>query len=200
MHKSGKLITYRQIGIRGRTGNGSASFISTKLSREMYMRRKEREIVDKNEIIDFINSRYVGILSVMSDDGPYAIPLNYFYDDGCIYVHSAMNGKKIDSIKKDNRVCFLVYADGPQILHEKACGISQIYKSVICFGNIEIVSAFDSKKDILIRMVSKIVPEEYNYSSMKDENINSTNIMRIRIKKMTGKENKLSSNHTVIDR
>ena len=141
----------------------------------------------------------LGVAALLGD-GAYAIPLNYFYDDGCIYVHSAMNGKKIDSIKKDNRVCFLVYADGPQILHEKACGISQIYKSVICFGNIEIVSDFDSKKDILIRMVSKIVPEEYNYSSMKDENINSTNIMRIRIKKMTGKENKLSSNHTVIDR
>ncbi len=164
------------------------------------MRRKDREIIDQADIIDFLNSRYVGNLSVMTPEGPYTIPLNYLFYDGCIYFHSALAGKKIEAIQNDNRVCFLVNEVGPQVLWEKKCGITQIYKSVICFWKAEIISDFNYKKKILLQMIDKFVPKKYNYSSMKEEHIHDTNIIKMNILKMSGKENKLSPNHRIIER
>jgi hypothetical protein len=55
-------------------------------------------------------------------------------------------------------------------------------------------------KKILTKMVEKYVPQKYNYFSTKDQYIYDTNIIKMHIIKMSGKENKLSSNHTIIER
>lgn len=52
--------------------------------------------------------------SVNGDDGyPYTIPINYYYseEENRIYFHSAKAGHKIDSIQKDNKVCFTVWGN-----------------------------------------------------------------------------------------
>jgi uncharacterized protein len=163
------------------------------------MRRKDREITDESDMINLLQSQLVGTLSLITTEGPYCVPVNYLYLDECIYFHCALEGRKIESIQYDNRVCFLVEQIGPLALWDKRCGITQIYKSVISFGTAEIITDFNIKKNILIKMTDKYISQEYNYSSMKDEYIHITNIVKINIGYMTGKENKLSQVHTVIN-
>ena len=55
-----------------------------------------------------------GMLAVNGDDGyPYAIPINYLYDDEQqkIFFHSAGAGYKVESLIKSDKVCFTVYGD-----------------------------------------------------------------------------------------
>jgi hypothetical protein len=60
---------------------------------------------------------------------------------------------------------FMVDDIGPRVLWEQGCGISQIYKSVVCFGKAEFVEGEAEKKGILERMVRKYVPSSYPFPS-----------------------------------
>jgi len=140
----------------------------------------------------------VGRLAVITEDGPYIVALNYLFLEGCIYFHSSQAGRKIEALQADSRVCFLVDDVGPQVLWEQGCGMSQIYKSVICFGRAEFVEGPAEKRRILERMVRKFVPANNPLPPMKDQNIKKTAVVKIVIESMSGKENVLSSAHTVL--
>jgi hypothetical protein len=140
----------------------------------------------------------IGRMAVMTEEGPYIIALNYLFFEGSIYFHSAQAGRKIEALRADPRACFLVDDAGPQVLWAQGCGISQIYKSVICFGQASFVENPLEKRRILDRMVQKYVPARYPLSPLKDENIEKTAVVKIAIDSMSGKENALSSAHTVL--
>jgi nitroimidazol reductase NimA-like FMN-containing flavoprotein (pyridoxamine 5'-phosphate oxidase superfamily) len=140
----------------------------------------------------------VGRLAVTTKDGPYIVAVNYLFFEGSIYFHSGLSGRKVEALQADSRVCFLVDEVGPQVLWEQGCGISQIYKSVVCFGKAEFVEGPIVKRGILERMVQKYVPSSYPFSPMKDQNVKKTAVVRIVIESMSGKANVLSPSHTVL--
>ena len=65
------------------------------------IRRKNREIsIDSAK--QLLQSSRRGVLAVNGDDGyPYAIPINYLYDDEAqrIYFHGAKIGHKVDALQ-----------------------------------------------------------------------------------------------------
>ena len=70
------------------------------------IRRKEKEISDKNEMLAILeNARYITI-AMCVDNEPYLVTLSHGYDRerNCIYFHSAREGKKIDILKEQNKV------------------------------------------------------------------------------------------------
>ena len=140
----------------------------------------------------------VGRLAVVTGDGPYVVTVNYLFFEGSIYFHTAPTGRKMEALQADPRVCFLVDEVGPQVVWQQGCGISQIYKSVICFGKAEFVQDPIEKRAILERMVQKYVPPNYPFPPMKDQNVRETAIVRIVIESMSGKANVLSPAHTVL--
>ena len=161
-------------------------------------RRTDRKMTASREMELLLERMPVGRLAVTTEDGPYVVAVNYLFFEDCIYFHSALSGRKMEALRADSRVCFLVDEVGPQVLLERGCGISQIYRSVACFGKAELVEGAIKKKEILERMVQKYVPSSYATSPMTDENIEKTAIVRILIESMSGKANELSSVHTVI--
>ena len=104
----------------------------------------------------------------------------------------------MEALRADSRVCFMVDEIGPQVLWEQGCGISQVYKSVICFGKAEFVEGQIEKGRTLGKMVQKYVPSSYPFSPMKEQNIKKTAVVRVVIESMSGKENTLSPVYTVI--
>ena len=161
-------------------------------------RRADRKIATSREMEILLERMPVGRLAVTTEAGPYVVAVNYLFFEDCIYFHSALSGRKMEALRADSRVCFLVDEVGPQVLWERGCGISQIYRSVACFGKAELVEGAIKKREILERMVQKYVPSSYATSPMTDENIEKTAIVRILIESMSGKANELSSLHIVI--
>lgn len=159
------------------------------------MRRKDRAMKTSREMEALLEQAAVGRLAVVTEDGPYVVPVNYLFVDGAIYFHSALSGRKVASLQSDSRVCFLVDEVGPQVLLERGCGISQIYRSVICFGKAEFVHDPIEKRAILEKMIRKYVPTSH---PMNDQNIQGTGVVRIVIEKMSGKAHDSSPSHTVI--
>jgi|GEM_PF-6421780 Predicted flavin-nucleotide-binding protein len=64
------------------------------------MRRKEREITDKKEIDEIIDTGKVMHLALSDNNLPFLIPVFYTYDGTSLYFHSAKAGTKIDIMKK----------------------------------------------------------------------------------------------------
>ena len=77
------------------------------------LRRKKRAITDE-EARELLATCKRGVFAVNGDDGyPYAIPVNYFFDaeHDKIYFHGAKAGHKVDSLRRDDKVCFTVYGN-----------------------------------------------------------------------------------------
>ncbi len=162
------------------------------------MRRKERAMKTSGEMEHLLERMPVGRMAVTTEDGPYIVPVNYLFSEGSIYFHSGLAGRKLNALRVDPRVCFMVDEIGPQVIWEGGCGISQIYKSVVCFGKAEFVEEQSKKRQILEKMVQKYVSSSYPAVLVMDQNLQRTVVVKIIIESMTGKENVLSPSHTVI--
>lgn len=58
---------------------------------------------------EILNSHIFGVFSCITENGyPMTVPVHYVYDNGCIYIHSANQGEKVDSIAKNQKVSFMV--------------------------------------------------------------------------------------------
>jgi len=72
------------------------------------MRRQDRQI-SESEAIEILQKGEFGVLSMCTpDSGGYGIPLNYALKNKAIYFHCALEGSKLEYLRKNNRVSFCV--------------------------------------------------------------------------------------------
>jgi nitroimidazol reductase NimA-like FMN-containing flavoprotein (pyridoxamine 5'-phosphate oxidase superfamily) len=106
------------------------------------LRRSDREITDRNEIIEIIEKADVCRLAFADGDIPYIVAMNYGIDADepvTLYFHCANEGKKLDIMAKNNMVCFQVDIDHELVKAEQACGWGMKYRSVVGTGKAELV-------------------------------------------------------------
>lgn len=107
------------------------------------MRRKDREIKDFDKLLQIMRQCDSCVLALNDDGFPYIVPLNFGMDieDGQLYLyfHCAMQGKKLDLIRKDNRATFEMDCDHNFILYDERMSCTMGYSSVIGHGLIEFV-------------------------------------------------------------
>ena len=77
------------------------------------MRRSNREITDRNEILQVMERCDVCRLALNDGEYPYILPLNFGMEQAgeqiILYFHGATEGKKLDLIAKDPRERLLHY-------------------------------------------------------------------------------------------
>ena len=72
------------------------------------MRRHRQQLTD-NDCIGILERATAGTLALLGDDGyPYAVPISFVYHEGCIYFHSAVEGHKVDAIRRNEKASFCV--------------------------------------------------------------------------------------------
>lgn len=148
------------------------------------MRKKEREIKDRNIIDDIIRRCRVCRLAMCDDGQPYVVPLNFGYDGSFLYFHAALEGRKIDIIKRNNRVGFEFDILHDIVTAQRACDFSAKYESVIGSGTAEILDDLDAKKEAL-----KWIMRQYGSDAgdFPEEIMKKTLILRVRIIEISGK-------------
>lgn len=92
--------------------------------------RRKRQLLSDEESIRILKTATAGTLALLGDeDYPYAVPLSYVYNDGRLYFHSALNGHKIDAIRKYDKASFCVI-EKDEVRPEK---YTTFFRSVIAF-------------------------------------------------------------------
>lgn len=127
----------------------------TPLFRPMRRRGQMLSDVENREIL---KRNTVAILALLGDnDYSYAVPLNYVYDEteNCVYFHGAPVGHKIDAIRAHPKVSMCLI-DQDEVLPEK---YTTLYRSVIAFGQMEIIEDKERQDEALKKLGRKYVPE-----------------------------------------
>ena len=150
------------------------------------IRRKSKEI-SLDEAKALLRDERRGVLAMHGDDGyPYAIPLNFLYDEaqGKIYFHGAAAGHKADSIRANDKVCFTVY--GHETIKKEAW--APFMQSAVVFGRCHVV---DDRAETLA-LVKKLAMKYYPDEQIADEEIASSGkavrMYKIHIEHISGKE------------
>lgn len=149
------------------------------------MRRKEKEITDIKEIEEIIKSSKALHLGLCIDNIPYVVPMSFGYKDKVIYFHSAKEGKKVDILKQNNKVCFEFNIDNEVVKSEKGCNWGMRFRSVIGFGKTHFVETLEEKKQAL-----EIIMQQYSDKTFKfpEKQLNNTLVGKIDIEQITGKQ------------
>ena len=149
------------------------------------MRKSEKEIVDKALIEDVIHQSLVCRLGLTDGPQPYIVPLCFGYDDGALYFHSALEGRKLDVIRRNDRVCFEFDANVAIGEGESACKWSMRYQSVIGFGRASLLDDIEEKREAL-----GIIVRQYSdrSCSFPDASLDRVAVIKVAIETMTGKQ------------
>jgi len=148
------------------------------------MRRKDKQIRDIAAIEEILSSAAVCRLGLCEENQPYVVPLCFGYEDNTLYFHCSLEGKKLDILRKNNKVCFEVDIDHEFVKADKACDWGMKYKSVIGFGKAEFIEDIESKRKAL-----DIVMQQYSGGTLEypEEAIKNTIVIKVEIESMTGK-------------
>lgn len=149
------------------------------------MRRIKQELpLEEAKSLLMKNKR--GVLSLNGEDNyPYALPINFLYDEeeNKIYFHGAKSGYKLDCIKNNNKSCFVTYGD--QELSDN--GWSYYLKSLVAFGEIEIIEDRDLAAKKLIELASKYFPSMEEINEVMERSFKNALVFSLNIQHMTCK-------------
>jgi nitroimidazol reductase NimA-like FMN-containing flavoprotein (pyridoxamine 5'-phosphate oxidase superfamily) len=119
------------------------------------MRRFDKLITDSQIIEKILNESSICRIGFSVDGEAHIIPVNFGYRDNKLFIHSATDGRKIDFIMQNNRVCFEMELDHEIITGKAACDWTTKYRSIIGYGYISIIDDSSQKKAGLDIIMSK---------------------------------------------
>jgi len=149
------------------------------------MRKKEKEITDIDEIDRIIKTAKVCRLGLVDNDEPYIVPVCFGYERNALYFHSALEGRKIELIRKNNKICFEIDTDVEIVSSEKPCGWTTKYRSVIGVGRAHILEGDEDKAHGL-----SLIMKQYSDGEPDSdfEKLDLVLIVKIDIESITGKK------------
>ncbi len=149
------------------------------------MRKKEREIRDEKELHHILETGLVCRLGLYDGQYPYVVPLNYGYRGGRIYFHCAGEGRKIDILKKYDRVCIEVDIDSRIVRGDSPCRWATKYRSVIGFGTARIVEDEREKKAGL-----DVIMAHYGggHGEYDEKSLKRATVIEVVLESITGKQ------------
>jgi len=125
-------------------------------------------ITDKQEIENIINQCVVCFVGITEADGtPYVIPMNFGYADNEIILHSAPEGKHLQLLALNNRVCITFCAEKKLVYQhpDVACSYSMLSKSVLCKGSVSFIEDLTEKEQALnVLMKNYAADRPFKYS------------------------------------
>jgi nitroimidazol reductase NimA-like FMN-containing flavoprotein (pyridoxamine 5'-phosphate oxidase superfamily) len=151
------------------------------------LRRSDRELTDRADIDDIINRASICHLALCKNSVPYVVPLNYGYADGCLYFHSALQGRKIDILRSNNTVSFTMYVDERLATSNVACKWGTRYKSVMGEGKAFLVEEPQEKEAALAIIMRHYSDREFTFNPSQ---VNKVVIIRVVIDSISGKQSK----------
>ena len=148
--------------------------------------RRNRQQLSREECERILGRGTSGVLALAGDGGyPYAVPLSYVYAEGAIIFHSAMQGHKVDAIRRDSRCSFCVIEQD----EVKPAEFTTYFRSVIAFGRISILENTDEKVQALRLLGRRYSPgDESGLQHEIDKSLDHVLLLRLDIDHLSGKE------------
>lgn len=152
----------------------------------MYPIRRKDRILNDTDARALLERGEYGFLATVGEDGlPYGVPLSYVLLNDKIYIHSAMNGRKLNNIRFCNQVSLTVVGDTKPVY---ANNFTTLYESVMVFGAMREVTDADEKFQALYALAAKYLPDHLDKAEAEIRaSFSRTAVYCLRIEQTTGK-------------
>jgi uncharacterized protein len=159
-----------------------------------HMRRKDRQITDPAVLDQIISKGQFAVLALCRENEPYCVTLSYGYDpsEKSLYFHAAKIGLKLDFLRANSRVCLTIIEDNGYI--KTVC--SHAYRTVVVRGTMELLEIEEEKVKAIMTMIRQYEENsEKQIAKISPQNAewNNTQMLRLRIEEITGKERSVPS-------
>jgi hypothetical protein len=143
---------------------------------DMAMRRKDREVTDIDEIKNILNVCKTASVAMIDENMPYVVPLSYGYelkDDRLVlYFHCAKEGRKLEILKRNPKVCFAVFQEGEPLYAETApCNSGYYYSSVIGDGIASFIEDSAKKRHALQKMFAQQADKRVEFTEAQADSV-----------------------------
>jgi uncharacterized protein len=151
------------------------------------MRRKDRE-KDRAFALDVIDRSQYGVVAMTGEEGaPYCLPLSMVRLGENLYFHCALEGTKLDLLRRDGRVC-VSFVAANQGAEDK---FTTYYQSANVRGTAAEVEDEAEKILALRALCEKLTPRNMtgdNFDRAIAKSLAVTGVWRIAMEEITGKE------------
>lgn len=151
------------------------------------MRRKDRER-DRQFALDVIDRCEYGVAALAAEgDTPYCIPLSLVREGEELYFHCALEGTKLDILRKNPRVCISFVAENVAAVDE----FTTYFQSAVVVG-----TAYEITEDTARIAALRLLSEKLTPSNMGDfdnaiaRSLGRTGVWGIHMEEIFGKEKK----------
>ena len=144
--------------------------------------RKESRAMPAEWALEVLHKApYVTVSMTDADGQPYGLPLSLASnDDEHWYFHGALEGKKIDAIRKHPDVCLSAVTRCTPTVGPKDGSFTLQYKSAIAFGQAEIVTDETEKTEALRMICQRFLPQHMDaFRSSIERSLSRTVVVRI---------------------
>ena len=156
------------------------------------MTKRERQVTDPQQILDILDKGKVLHLGLAADNEPYVVPMNYGYTMEAgkltLYLHSAVQGKKLDMIRSNPKVFFVIDCDRMPFEGDKPCQYGLVYSSVMGRGTAHIVEDVEEKKQAMTLLMKTQTGKDFAF---EDRLVSIVAVIRIDVAEYTAKHRPL---------
>ena len=157
---------------------------------DMKMRRTDRQVTDPAKVTQFLEEAKFLHLGLNDEICPYIVPLHYGYcfEDGAIsfWMHGAMEGHKLDLIRKDPHVFVELECDiAPISGGDEACRYGSAYASIMGSGIARILEDPKEKAEGLQILMKHQTGRDFPISEKMAE---AVAVIRVDLEQWTAKQ------------
>lgn len=148
------------------------------------MRRKDRWMPEEFawEVVD--KCAYAFLAMTAEDGSPYGLPVTIARGGRAVYFHSAMEGRKVECLRRSPRVC-LACVGNTQVPPGK---FTTLFESAVLFGTAEEVTEDDEKIHALQLLCQRHTPENMEaFPRAIAKSLGRTGVWRINVEEISGK-------------
>lgn len=130
------------------------------------VRRKDKEITDPIWINNILKrGQYMSLAMIDLEGNPYLVTTSYGYDNNCLYLHGAPEGKKFEILSKNPLVSFQVVLDTELVTSPEPSKYTWKYRSITGSGRIHTLQTLEEKNQAM-----QILMKQYKGPSISFEN------------------------------
>ncbi len=148
--------------------------------------RRQDRLLTEDLAIALLETGEYGVLSMQSEDGGgYGLPISFVWDkDQNIYLHCALEGRKLKLIEKCNKISFCVVGKTNVISNK----FTTEYQSIILDCLASIVIDNEEKANALKLLILKYSPNDIKIGEKYiEKSLDRTGIIKLTINNWSGK-------------
>lgn len=151
------------------------------------MRRKDRER-GQEFAYDVIDRCEYGVMALAGEE-PYCVPLSFVRVGDVLYFHCALQGRKLELLRADGRVCVSFVTDTQPLYIAHELNYTTFYRSAVVTGRAFEVTDPGEKTAALRALCQKLLPGDMaDFEKAAARSLSVTGVWAVRIDQAIGKE------------